>query len=233
MTTLAEMATEALRWKILRGELTDSDGLTERALCEQLQMSRTPVRIALQTLVGEGLLAYEAQRGHRIRPSSPDLISDAYEVRAVLEGLACRLLATRGCPADVLRELESCVAQGDTLLRSRELSFHHGQWRTMNQRFHNLILEAVANVPLISAVRQAERIPMTSLSVIATMGSQPNWRMLEGAQRDHERIACTLAAQQSVRAEALMREHIYFARDLIVAQIAERPAGTTDNGSGN
>ena len=96
----------------------------------------------------------------------------------------------------------------------------------MNQRFHNTILEAVANVQLISAVRQAERIPMTSLSVIATMGSQPNWRLLDGAQRDHERIARTLAAQQSVRAEALMREHIYFARDLIVAQIAEDAADT-------
>lgn len=224
MTTLAEKATEVLRWEILLGKLRDGEELTERALCERLNMSRTPIRIALQTLANEGLLSYEPQRRHRIRYGSPNLISDAYEVRAVLEGMACRLLAERGCPPAVEAELRACLDLGRSLLGQGEKSFQHAQWRSMNQRFHNAILDAVGNASLTSAVRNAERVPMSTLSVIATIGSSPNFALLEGAQRDHERIHAALVAAQPQRVEALMREHIYVARDLILAQLSRQMA---------
>lgn len=217
--TLSEKAADILRWAILTGEISEDEELTERAICARLDMSRTPVRMALQTLANEGLLTYEAQRGHRIRTTSPRMIADAYQVRAELEGLACRLLMERGCPKALLADLRDCTAEGRSLLENEGKSFKHDQWRTMNTRFHGLILDGAENEALASALRHAERLPMSNLSVIASIGSTPDFELLQLAQRDHEQIVVSIERNQAQRASSRMREHIQFAGDLIVAQI--------------
>ncbi len=79
-------------------------------------VSRTPVRAALQMLAGEGLLDHAPNRGFAVRSFSLDEIGDAFEVRALNEGLACRLAAERGLTLaqdDTIREV---LGRGDRLL---------------------------------------------------------------------------------------------------------------------
>ena len=94
--TLAEQATERLREALLSGKFPESPTLTERVASEYLGMSRTPVRTALHTLANEGLLVYQAQRGYQVREISQKSILNAYQVRAVLEGQACREVSMKG-----------------------------------------------------------------------------------------------------------------------------------------
>lgn len=216
---MTETATERLRASILAGAF-DTGGLTENAICAAFAMSRTPVRAALQVLAQEGLLEYAPQRGYRIRRQDPGLVAEAYEVRAVLEGLAARKLAETGLTAEIEKALSDCVAQGVKLL-SRAV-FDVSAWREMNARFHEAIIGAAGNDLLRATVKLAEGVPLAAMTIIADLNAEPDKALLRQAQSDHEAILAALRDGQSARAEARMREHILVAGELITATLSER-----------
>ncbi len=217
--TLTEIATERLRASILAGEF-DQGGLTENAICAAFSMSRTPVRAALQILAQEGLLEYAPQRGYRIRRQDPGLVGEAYEVRAVLEGLAARKLAEAGLSAETDAALSDCVAKGTKLLD--RATFNASAWREMNARFHEAIIGAAGNDLLLATVKLAEGVPLAAMTIIADLNAQPDKALLRQAQADHEAILAALRDGQSARAEARMREHILVAGELITATLSKR-----------
>lgn len=214
--TLVEQATERLREALLSGRFPKGQNLTERVAGEYLGMSRTPVRSALHTLANEGLLVYQAQRGYQVREFSPKSILDAYQVRAVLEGQACREVAQKGLPKKAAETLSACIDHGRTLLACNESQFLHEEWREMNNRFHHAILEAADNETLMDMLLHVERLPMVSFQTIAKIGAQPDMSLLIGAQLDHERILTSLLEGDEGRASARMTEHVRIAGDLIV-----------------
>ena len=79
---------EHLRQQILDGHFQSGSRLNEVRLSEQLKVSRTPVRAALQVLAGEGLLRHTPNKGFTVRDFPVSEIIDAYEMRALAEGLA-------------------------------------------------------------------------------------------------------------------------------------------------
>src|ERR1700753_2368019 len=107
--TRSESVAEALRAAILGGQVEPGERLHEVKLTALLGVSRTPVRAALQKLASEGLLDYTPNRGYTLREYSIDEVIGAYEVRAVLEGLAARLSAERGLHAAEIATLEQAL----------------------------------------------------------------------------------------------------------------------------
>lgn len=218
-STLTEVATERLRAAVLAGQF-DTGGLTEQAICAAFAISRTPVRAALQVLAQEGLLEYAPQRGYRIRRQDPGLVGEAYEVRAVLEGLAARKLAEIGLDEAVEATLAECVELGTKLLSHPD--FGSSAWREMNARFHEAIIDAAGNDLLRATVKLAEGVPLAAMTIIADLNPAPDRALLRQAQADHEAILAALRDGQSARAEARMREHILVAGELITATLSKR-----------
>ncbi|MEM9473766.1 MAG: GntR family transcriptional regulator [Pseudomonadota bacterium] len=218
-TTLAELATERLRMAVLSGAFAEAN-LTEQLVCARLEMSRTPVRAALQVLAQEGLLSYVPQRGYEVRRQDAGLVAEAYDVRSVLEGLAVRLLAEQGLDRETDAVLDACVATGAELLAAD--TFDVARWREMNAHFHDAIMDAVHNDLLRAASRLAQGVPLAAITVIADLAPEPDLGLLRQAQADHAAILAALRAGQSGRAEARMREHIVVAGELIAATLAKR-----------
>src|SRR5262249_19611471 len=102
-----------LRELILRGELAPGERVGEAALAERLGVSRTAIRQALALLAQEGLLQAADTRGYFVRSFSAQEVLDAIDVRGVLEGLAARVVAERGAPRGLVRQLEDCLRDGD------------------------------------------------------------------------------------------------------------------------
>ena len=121
MQTLAQSVTEQLRDWILHGQVRPNARLEEVPLAEQLGVSRTPVRAALATLANEGLINHQPKRGYVVRSFDIDDIVAAYEVRSVLEGLACRSAAIRGLTEAQTRSLKANLAEGDRILACGKL----------------------------------------------------------------------------------------------------------------
>jgi DNA-binding transcriptional regulator YhcF (GntR family) len=84
-----------LRNLIVTGVLAPGTRLNERELCEQLDVSRTPVREAIKTLVQDGLLRAMPNQSPVVSELDPAEITDLIEVVVTIEGLAGELAARR------------------------------------------------------------------------------------------------------------------------------------------
>ena len=86
---------ERLREMILEGELPPGGRIDEKALCEYFDISRTPLREALKTLVTEGHVTHRQHMGFQVAPIDKNEIAAIFEVLHGLEETAGRLAAQR------------------------------------------------------------------------------------------------------------------------------------------
>lgn len=86
---------EAIRERILHGELVPGQRLVEAELCEYLNASRGTVRTALMDLTHDGLIERIANRGARVRVVSLDEALQIVQVRMAVEALCVSLAAER------------------------------------------------------------------------------------------------------------------------------------------
>ncbi len=93
--TSDQRALAILRRMIVDGSIAPGEKITEVGIAALLDMSRTPVRLALKTLEVEGFIRKRDGRGYTVVAIELEDVSKAYEVRGVLEGLAAKLLAQK------------------------------------------------------------------------------------------------------------------------------------------
>ena len=99
--SLHHQAAEKLRQQIFAGELAPGSFVDEAALCEQLAVSRTPLREALKVLVAEGLLRHEPRRGCFVAQITERDVDQIFPVIALLEGRAAHEATERAAAADI------------------------------------------------------------------------------------------------------------------------------------
>lgn len=199
-----------IREMILRGDLAPGQRVAEAPLADLLGLSRTPVRQALPLLAHEGLLAEHETRGYVVRGFTSADITDAIDLRAVLEGLAARRVAERGASKAFIRALRACLDEGDALFVNRKVEeSDEARYADMNARFHSLILQEAGSALLIGALERNNRVPFSGPQALAfdKTNLAQMYDMLHYAHRQHHAVADALERGQSARAEALMREH--------------------------
>jgi len=213
----AESVVLELRDMIMRGEFPAGFHVQEIPLAERMGVSRTPIREALNILAKEGLLEAGPKRGYKIRTFSIEEIEQAYEVRASLEGTACRLLAERGLDPGAEARLRAAIELGDGLLdRGMFGAAEQQPWLEMNNTIHSLLVDATGNAMLVRCVEQTLRVPLASARHVHWYRfDQVNFERAKIAHRDHHAVFEALINRQAARAEARMREHIYFSQSLV------------------
>ena len=199
---------EVIRRAIVDGGLAPGARLKEEELARELGMSRTPVREALLVLQAEGLVDAAPNRGATVRVHDAEDLDDLYRLRALLEGYAARRAAGHAS-AELVRKLwASCE-------RFEELS--HDDVRALvkeNLVFHNAILDAAGSARVAEMVRKVIELPLVYKSYI--------WYSKEQCRISahyHRQIAKALESRDAERAELVMKEHVFEARDLLVARV--------------
>jgi DNA-binding GntR family transcriptional regulator len=99
---LRHSVTENIRYAIATGRYKAGERLPERELCEMTGVSRTLIREALRQLESEGLIEVLPHRGPVVAPLTTEQARGVYQVRGLLEGLACQLFAERATDAQRL-----------------------------------------------------------------------------------------------------------------------------------
>jgi GntR family transcriptional regulator of vanillate catabolism len=211
--------TDQIRDAILGGTVSAGERINEVRFSKTLEVSRTPVRAALQALAGEGLLDYAPNRGFTVREFPLSAIVDAYEIRASLEGVAARFAAERGLSAEERAIIEKSLAAGDRLLARGE--FAEGDltiYRGINGDFHDTLLGAARNRMLAEMIRICHHVPMSSSRNIVAF----EHRDVRRRHDDHHRIYEAIMAREPWRAEILMREHVSGVKSSLVKSLIER-----------
>lgn len=200
----------ALRELILGGELRAGARIAELTLVERLEVSRTPVRMALVKLAEEGLLEALPNGGYAVKDFSEADIHDAIEVRGTMEGLAARLAAERGVSPVLLSEARECVERIDEALERGELTDEvFSQYIEQNARFHALLAEMAGSSVVARQIERAVSLPFASPNgfVMAQAHGPRARNVLIVAQEQHRMVLEAIAQREGERAESLMREH--------------------------
>jgi GntR family transcriptional regulator of vanillate catabolism len=210
---------EHLRQALLDGRYPLGTRLNEVHLSQELAVSRTPVRAALQMLAGEGLLHHRPNKGFTIREFPLTEVVEAYEMRALAEGLAARLAAERGLSDDVLHIIDAALVDGDGILAGGdEREAKRAAYGQMNRVFHGAIHAAAGSDLVREVVRLCQRMPQASTQNVVAFD-------LDDVRRRHEahhQIYHAILAREPLVAERLMREHVMSVKISTVGSIARR-----------
>ena len=220
-STRSESVVEALRAAVLAGRFEPGERLHEVKLTELLGVSRTPVRAALQKLASEGLLDYTPNRGYTLREFPIGEIINAYEVRAVLEGLAARQSAERGLNTPEIGTLREALYNGDELLRNGHVTDEHRtQYSRINANFHETILASAGSRLLSEMVYLCQQVPVSSpRNVVAFEEGDVRRR-----HDDHHRIFEAIIGREPWRAEMLMRDHVASVKSSLIRSLSSPAA---------
>lgn len=137
---LRESVFEVLLLAIVRGEMKPGNWSNHKALAEQLQVSVTPLREALQDLAACGIIENQYNRGTIVRPFGPTQLFEIFHVRGLLEADATRLACGRIDRA-ALKQLKSQA----TDLMAKEPPEWASMVITHDDDFHTLIASSCGN----------------------------------------------------------------------------------------
>lgn len=208
-SSLTDHVAEALFQRLVAGELRPGDRLAEVQLAEELQVSRTPVREALQRLTTLGLLEKDPFRGAHVSEPTLAELCQVYEVRECLEGMAARLFATRasaGARAELTRtweQLEWARTAGDAL-----------GVRVLDFSLHRQIIRGGAN-EYLGAAGHAE-----ALMLLAYLVRRSGPDAVPPPRADpHRDVLAAIVAHDGAAAEAAMRAHVRGTREGLAATL--------------
>lgn len=194
--SLTSEAHRRLRADIIEGRIRPNVHLVAADLAEQLSISRTPVREALQILAAEGLVS-SAKRGYVVREHSQDEIRQIYEVRAALEGMAARLAATRATDD----EIEAITRIGGH--KRSVVSDDRSIVVNLNGAFHDAIQAAAGNERLADInSRNSEHFFNYRIAELYSDAEA------KAAVDGHAQILAAIRRRDPDGAEAAAREHV-------------------------
>ncbi|MGQ9548708.1 MAG: GntR family transcriptional regulator [Roseiflexus sp.] len=210
--TSADQVYQRLRRLLIEGYYPPGSRLVEERLAQDLGVSRTPVRQALVRAAAEGLVQLFPNRGAVARGFTVDDLIEMYDLRALLEGHAA-YLAARRITAEQLVRMEMAAT---ALEQSLTITFDRHQDEVHflvehNAIFHQTIAEAAGNQRLISMLNQIVAVPLQFQSFY--------WYRAEERRISnffHRSILHALRLGDGDRARAMMREHIFYGRDVLL-----------------
>jgi DNA-binding GntR family transcriptional regulator len=172
--------------------------LDERALGEQLGVSRTPVREAISRLEQEGVVYTVARRGAFVVRKTKEEIIDVIDAWAALESMAARLATSRASDEEIASLRKNFTSFDD----SEEAKAHIDEYSATNIEFHQTII-SLGKSPLIS-----EMSDQLFFHIRAIRASTINQRdRISRSVIDHIRIIEAIEDRDPYHAEQLVRDH--------------------------
>jgi DNA-binding GntR family transcriptional regulator len=197
--SLNDKAYEHLRQAILGGDLPVGTIIAETKVAEDLGISKTPVRQALQLLRTEGLLEVGPRRQLVVRGFSAAHRNEVLRVREALEEIAvetaCRVISVDDI--DMLRLL--LLRQG----RAAD-AYDENAFLVLDEEFHVLIAKS-ANLPIVARLLEQ----MRGFARIMRLGRTQPPEHLQDILVEHTRIVDAIEKRDVVAAQAALHEHLH------------------------
>lgn len=213
---LRESVFEVLLLAIVRGEMTPGIWSNHKLLAEQLHVSVTPLREALQELAACGIIENHYNRGTIVRPFGPAQLFEIFQVRAILEAEATRLASQR-IERAVLLELQS---QSNDLI-SKESPDWTSSVIACDDNFHTSIASSCGNQRLKEEIFRYRSL-LTSIRRAVADHHYP----FDLALPEHLAVIDALLNHQCDEAAAAMSRHILssakICSDLMFPEIKEK-----------
>jgi len=196
--TLPASIADRLRELIIEGDLVAGTRLNERALCDRLGVSRTPLREAFRVLASEGLVELTPNRGAQVVALSVTDIRDSFEVMGALEALGGELACARITDAEVA-QLKALTYRMLACHARRDLPAYY----QLNRQIHDAINAAARNA-VLAQTYTTQNLRLQNLRFRSNF-DEDKW---DKAAREHARMVELLEARDGPGLAALLRAHL-------------------------
>lgn len=197
--SLTEKAYDYVRSGILRGDLPVGTVLAEATVADELGISKTPVRQALQLLRTEGLLEVGPRRQLVVRGFTVEHRNEILRIREALEEIAvetaCRTMSLE--QVDVLRL---------NVMRQRRAADAYDEegFLVLDEEFHILIAVS-ANLPIVARLLDQ----MRGFARLMRLGRTQPPEHLQDIVAEHTRIVDALEGRDVDEALAALQAHLH------------------------
>ncbi|WP_077033285.1 GntR family transcriptional regulator [Pelomonas sp. KK5] len=195
--SLADQAYAQVKEMIFDFSLMPGDRFSEADLVAKLQLSRTPLRQALQRLAREGFLQVFPKLGWQVAPLDFDVIDELYDLRLLIECHAAQLLATSEDRADLQALVDIWMVPPEQRLADPV------EVGTLDEAFHSELVASSGNremarvhLGLTDRIRIVRRLDFTKPARIAA------------TYDEHARILRAIVRRRADEAQRLLRAHI-------------------------
>lgn len=195
---LHEEVAERLRGLITEGQLAPGARLNERVLCEQIGVSRTPLREAIKTLASEGLVEIVPAKGAIVRRFSEEDTRQILEVLKILEQAGARLACLRASDADIRK-----IAQVHKRMMALYKANNRLAYFKLNQSIHTAIVQASGN----AALAQTHETLQARIKRIRFVGNETPDRWA-AAVAEHEEMIEALEARDGEKLAEVLGRHL-------------------------
>jgi DNA-binding GntR family transcriptional regulator len=204
-----------LRQMLVENRVAPGAKLNERALSEELKVSRTPLREAIKMLAAEGLVELLPNRGAIALALSEADVLNTFEVMAGLEAQSGELAAQRITGAE-LAEVKAMHFEMLAAYTRRDLPNYY----RLNAAIHNAINAAAKN-PVLSSTYQQVNARLQALR-FSSNKDEDKW---QSAMQEHEQMISALAARDAAAMRSVLLAHLGNKRDVVVQQLRDSAAG--------
>ncbi|MGB0893340.1 MAG: GntR family transcriptional regulator [Parashewanella sp.] len=196
--TLADQVLQQIQKSIITGELEAGSKINEQSIAAKYGISRGPTREALQILERQRLVVKAPHVGARVAQLSINELNELYQLRSVLEGMACELTAAR-ITSSQLAELQALLDKQKTALAAGDFDFQ----QQSELDFHYLIIQICGN-------RHLQDTLLSSLYYLIRMYrfQTSDVQRPTNAITEHQNIVNAIADNDGELANLLMRRHI-------------------------
>jgi DNA-binding GntR family transcriptional regulator len=205
-TSLHEQVARTLRQMLLEGLIVPGAKLNERALAEELKVSRTPLREAIKMLAVEGLVELLPNRGAiAVQLSEADVLN-TFEVMAGLEAQSGELAAQRITDSG-LDEIKALHYEMKAAFTRQDLSAYY----RLNATIHLAINLAARNPVLTDTYKQVN----ARLQALRFRSNQDGdkWKR---AMVEHDQMIAALEARDATAMRSVLLDHLNHKRDVVL-----------------
>lgn len=201
MPTDSNNAYRVLKHRLLTGQYKPGTQLKEIGLANELEMSRTPIRAALERLLHDGLVSKRKGAGVRVSAWTQWDVDETFNIRLLLEPYAAQLAAVRRTD----EELALLHLSNTNFKQALEgpAEFLAKKSEEANRLFHSTILQASRSDRLTSILE-------TMIDMPILVRSFHLYNHTEISQSYHHHLDLTLAIenQQPQLAQQVMQLHL-------------------------
>ena len=201
-----------LKQRILSCHLKPNERLVEKELCDDLSVSRTPLREALNRLSNEDLVLFQPNCGYTVTPITIEGFKKLNEVRRIVEPQIASIAANRATQEEI-DQLRS-YATSTEYIPGDENSFV--RYCRTNSHFHLCLVRCTKNHLL-------ENIAMSALD----RSQQPTYlgigRQLDAGNpsAEHHAIVDALEERDALKAQSIMYHHIFTGEQRVIKALRE------------
>jgi DNA-binding GntR family transcriptional regulator len=209
----SDLTTKVYRWlrdQILHHVFLPGNKLDVQQLADDLGVSRTPVKDAINRLTAEGLVVLRSRRGTYVARLTPAALHDLFDARLMIETWAAQALTPEQL-ASVASTIRDLFTRADRIITPGDAAhFDYPAFYALDTALHETLVRLAGNAILVEMHRTV--IARAGVGRMYFPGDVEIWLRSLAAHEEHRAIAKAVAAGDVTALLASVRAHIRASR---------------------